>query len=114
MSDTQHAKDLVLKYFEAWESAPHDRIDDVLGPFVNDDYRFRGVHPFNELSGLDEVSSAVWRPMREAFTALQRRQDIFTAGENRIDGTCGSPAWASSWVCSTAPGSASRRPARLR
>ena len=25
--------------------------------------------------------------MREAFTSLQRRQDIFMAGENRIDGT---------------------------
>ena len=87
MSDTQHAKNLVLKYLEAWESAPHEAIDDVLGPFVSDDYSFRGVHPFNELSGIDEVSSAVWRPMREAFTALQRRQDIFMAGENRIDGT---------------------------
>ena len=87
MSDMQNAKNLVLKYLEAWESAPHDRIDDVLGPFVSDDYRFRGVHPFNELSGIHEVCSAVWWPMREAFSALQRRQDIFMAGENRIDGT---------------------------
>ena len=87
MSDTQNAKSLVLRYFEAWESAPHDWIRDALHPFVSEDYRFRGVHPFNELSGLDEVGSAVWRPMREAFTALQRRQDILMAGENRIDGT---------------------------
>ena len=87
MRDTQNAKNLVLRYLEAWESAEHDRIDDVLDRFVNDDYRFRGVHPFNELSGVEEVSSVVWRPMRAAFTALQRRQDIFMAGQNRIDGT---------------------------
>ena len=112
MSDTQNAKNLILKYLEAWESAPQDRIDDVLDPFVSDGYRFRGVRPFNELSGVEEVSSGVWRPMRAAFTALQRRQDIFMAGENRIDGTLWVTSMGKLMVCSTAPGSASRRPVR--
>ena len=42
MSDTQNAKNLVLRYFEAWESAPHDRIDDVLRPFVQRRLSFPG------------------------------------------------------------------------
>ena len=32
MSGAQNAKNLVLKYLEAWESAPPDRIDDDISP----------------------------------------------------------------------------------
>ena len=86
MSDTQQAKAVVLDLFAKLEAASPDGIGDVISEFVNGDYRFRGVHPFNELEGVDSVAATVWRPMHESFTSLQRRQDIFMAAPNLIDG----------------------------
>ncbi len=86
MSDSQQAKAIVLDLFAKLEAAPADGIADVIGSFATADYSFRGVHPFNELDGADSVAATVWQPMRESFTSMQRRQDIFMAGPNLIDG----------------------------
>ena len=86
MSDSQQAKAVVLDLFAKLEAAPADGIAEVIGSLVTGSYSFRGVHPFNELEGADSVAAIVWQPMREAFTALQRRQDIFMAAPNLIDG----------------------------
>ncbi len=86
MVDAQDSKAIVLDYFEQLESAAPDETGAVLARFVSDDYRFRGVHPFNELDGAAAVADVVWEPMKTAFTPVQRRQDIFMAGPNLIDG----------------------------
>ena len=86
MSDTQQAKAIVLDLFAKLEAASADSIADVIGSFTSADYSFRGVHPFNELVGADSVAATVWQPMLESFTPLQRRQDIFMAAPNLIDG----------------------------
>ena len=83
----QSAKGIVLDYFRAIEAAPPDRIAATIEQFASDDYRFRGVHPFNELDGAEAVAATVWQPLRESLTPMQRRQDIFFAGPNFIDGT---------------------------
>lgn len=87
MADIQESKALVLRYFEEFEAAAPDRIADVIDRYASIDYRFRGVHPFNELGSTAETAATVWQPLRTAFTRMQRRQDIFMAGPNRIDGT---------------------------
>ena len=46
---------------------------------------WRGVHPFNLQTG-PEGAGIFWQPFLESFTAVQRREDIFFAGENEIDG----------------------------
>lgn len=86
MTDIQRSKSIVLSYFAAIEAAPVDGLADIIGEFVATGYSFRGVHPFNELSAADAVAATVWQPLRESFTRLQRRQDIFMAGPNLIDG----------------------------
>jgi hypothetical protein len=86
MSDIQQAKTVVLDYFTALESASVDDLAGVIAEHVAPGYGFRGVHPFNELDGAAEVAETVWQPLRESFTAMQRRQDIFMAGPNLIDG----------------------------
>ena len=58
------------------------------------DYRWRGYQPFGEIRGADAVAEAFWRPLRAALAPLQRREDIFFAGRNEIDG------FASVWVVS--------------
>ena len=87
MANYQHSKTLVLQFYEELEGSSADDVTKVLNRYVSSDYKFRGVHPFNELEGLDAVAEALWKPLLGAFTAIQRRQDIFMAGTNEIDGT---------------------------
>ena len=87
MADYQDSKALVLKFYEELEAASADRVGSVLNRYTSSDYRFRGVHPFNEIDGADAVADTVWNPLMSAFTAMQRRQDIFMAGTNSQDGT---------------------------
>jgi hypothetical protein len=85
MTSRQDSKAIVLRYFEELEAAAPGDIATIIRKNTTSHYRFRGVHPFNELEGADAVAKAVWQPLCNAFTALQRRQDIFMAGKNLID-----------------------------
>ena len=87
MPDYQDSKALVLNFYEELEAASADRVGSVLNRYTSTDYQFRGVHPFNEIAGADAVADTVWKPLISAFTAMQRRQDIFMAGTNSVDGT---------------------------
>ena len=87
MTDRQEAKAVALEYMRAVEAATSDGIADVIAQFTSSDYRFRGVHPFNELRGANTVADTVWRPLRTSLTPMQRRQDIFFAGPNLLDET---------------------------
>ena len=87
MNDRQEAKAIVLDYFQAVDNAPTDKVVTALEKFTTGDYSFRGVHPFNELNGAAAVAGTVWEPLHASFSPLQRRQDIFFAGPNLIDGS---------------------------
>ncbi len=87
MSDVQRAKSVVRRYFEDFEAASPGGLAGVIDRHAASDYGFRGVHPFNEIAGAREVAARVWHPLAEAFSRLQRRQDVFMAGSNRLDGT---------------------------
>ncbi len=87
MPDYQDSKALVLNFYEEFEAASADQAGTVLNRYTSSDYQFRGVHPFNEIDGADAVAATVWKPLFSAFTAMQRRQDIFMAGTNSVDGT---------------------------
>ena len=68
------------------EAARPDEVGGVLRRYVADGYRFMGVHPFNDLTGAEAVSDAVWAPLYRAWAPIQRRQDVFIAGASEIDG----------------------------
>jgi len=87
VADIQASKTLVLEYFDALKTAPEGELAANIARFAGPEYRFRGVHPFNELGSAEEVAKTVWKPLRKALTPMQRRQDIFFAGPNLIDGT---------------------------
>ena len=57
-------------------------------------YKWRGFHPFGELTGAEAVTRTFWAPLHAALRPIQRREDIFFAGANHIDGG------ASTWVVS--------------
>ena len=87
MVDIQECKFIILKYFEEMEAARSADTAGVIEKFTAPNYRLRGVHPFNELESAAQVAADLWQPMHSAFTSMQRRQEIFMAGRNRIDGT---------------------------
>ncbi|MEM8815433.1 MAG: ester cyclase [Pseudomonadota bacterium] len=93
MGDYQDSKRLVRQFYAAMETAAPEACAQVLREYVADDYHWRGMHPFYEQHGADAVVDTFWQPLLKSFKRLQRRQDVFMAGTNAIDGE-------SEWVCS--------------
>jgi len=93
MRNYQMAKTTVLNYFEALENASPETVADVLKRYTTADYRWRGVYPFREQHGAEVVAETFWVPLMKSLSRMQRRQDIFIAGENEISG--------GQWVLST-------------
>ncbi len=86
MSDFQKEKDLIRSYFDQLDTAPIDQISDVEGRYAGPNYLWRGFHPFGEISDPHEVADRFWKPLRTSLASVQRRQDIFFAGTNEMDG----------------------------
>ncbi len=94
MAEIQAAKQLVAEFHAALDGAAPGEIAAVLGRFCAPDLHWRGMHPFDEIAGPEEVARRFWMPLRQALAPVQRRPDIFLAGQNEIDG------FASLWVVS--------------
>lgn len=94
MSDFQNSKSLVLEYYAELDDARDQDIKRVISQFTTNNYLWRGMHPFHEQHSADDVANVFWRPFRQSFTSVQRRQDVFMAGFNAIDD------FESEWVCS--------------
>ncbi|QFS81212.1 SnoaL-like domain protein [Roseivivax sp. THAF197b] len=90
----QKEKRLVRALYSALERASPNRIGHVLSEFMATDALWRGFHPFDELTGAEAVAEQFWKPLRLSLSRMQRRQDIFFAGKNEIDGFTGT------WVVS--------------
>ena len=93
MSDHQANKTLITEFYKEFDSAPVGRLGAVMSSFCENGYRWRGMHPFNEISGAEETAARFWEPLRSSITRIQRRPDIFMAGSNTISEVGGS------WVC---------------
>ncbi|NNE89223.1 MAG: SnoaL-like domain-containing protein [Silicimonas sp.] len=93
MSDLQAAKS-VAKAFHAALDDPSQALADTLKRHLSPDHLWRGFHPFNEVTGPEALVETFWQPLHESLTHLQRREDVFFAGQNRIAGQNGT------WVAS--------------
>lgn len=82
----QAEKKRIRAYFDAMEAATPDSVADVLAQYTSDDYLWRGVYPFRELTDAATVANTFWSPLMRSITRMQRRQDIFIAGENELGG----------------------------
>lgn len=92
--DIQAAKTVVRSHYRTLDGAGVARIGDALTHATAPGYRWRGYHPFGVIDDAATVAETFWMPLRRALTHLQRREDIFFAGLNEIDG------FQSTWVCS--------------
>ena len=76
------------------DAAPASGLAEALAHLADPDCRYQFVHPFNEVVGPEAAASVFWEPVRRSFAPLQRRQDIFFAGCNHLDG--GETVWVAS------------------
>ena len=90
MSDFSQEKQLITEYYgeldqvlKSGKSAKE--INAILEKYCADDYLWRGFHPFNEIISHEKLATKFWQPLSAALTPMQRRMDIFMAGENFID-----------------------------
>ncbi|WP_411889216.1 nuclear transport factor 2 family protein [Yoonia sp. SDW83-1] len=90
----QTEKALVRAHYDALSKATPDNVASVLAERTSPDWHWRGMHPFHEQHGAQAVADAFWSPFLAAMSRVQRRQDIFIAGRNEIDG------FQSAWVIS--------------
>ncbi len=87
MSDSsfQSAKQLVRDYYDQLDGATADELSLIQGQFIADNYLWRGFHPFHEIHSAEEVAQQFWTPLKSALTHLQRRMDVFMAGQNTLE-----------------------------
>ncbi len=90
----QAEKALVRAHYAALAKATPATVADVLAERTSPDWHWRGMHPFYEQQGATAVATSFWTPFLTAMSRVQRREDIFFAGYNEIDG------FTSVWVVS--------------
>jgi hypothetical protein len=93
MTDYQDIKNTVRHYQAELDKANADDVAAVLAKHTMPEFLWRGMHPFYEQQGAADVASIFWAPLKTAFTALHRREDIFMAGTNVIE--------SGEWICSS-------------
>ena len=95
MTSFQREKNLILDYYTALDQAQDDDLVAVNEKFLaSNNYLWRGYHPFHEQNSAAQVARLFWQPLRHSLKHLQRRQDVFMAGRNEMDG------FESVWVVS--------------
>ncbi|MEP4194825.1 MAG: ester cyclase [Aliishimia sp.] len=87
-------KQVVRAYYDALDNVEAVGITAAISEFTTSNYVWRAFHPFGELSSSQAVSDLFWQPFRHAIKHMQRRIDVFFAGDNFIDDG------ESVWVCS--------------
>ena len=84
MKDFRSEKALVRAFYDSLDAVDAD-LNSVMETFIAEVYLWRGFHPFNELTSGGNVATQFWQPLRASLKHLQRRQDIFMAGENTLE-----------------------------
>ncbi|MEM8590893.1 MAG: nuclear transport factor 2 family protein [Pseudomonadota bacterium] len=88
------AKHAVLGYQAALDAAPDSAAPDVLSRHLAPNAVVHATYPFADDLTPEAAAKTIWAPIRRAFAPLQRRQDIFFAGLNDLNGG------ATTWVVS--------------
>ena len=85
MSSFKQEKQVVRHLFDAMKNKTSEELMEVFDAHLSDDYQCFAVYPFNEIEGKQELVDKIWGPLYQSFRHLQRREDIFMAGENEIE-----------------------------
>lgn len=81
----QSEKQVVRDYYAALDAADAQGVDAVQSKYLAPSYLWRGFHPFHEMQDRVEVGRRFWTPLKTSLTSLQRRMDVFMAGDNMLE-----------------------------
>ena len=90
----QKEKQVILEYYSALDNADENDLEKVILTYTNENYIWRAFYPFEIQKNVKTIAESFWRPLRHSLKSIQRRTDIFFAGQNFID------EGDSVWVCS--------------
>lgn len=85
----QSDKAIVRAFHDDLGSATPESVTAVLSRHTAEGWLWRGMHPFDIEIGAAKVAASFWAPFLAAFSRVQRREDIFFAGLNQMDGFSG-------------------------
>ena len=85
MTDLSRAKACVQAHHAALARASADTVEQALAQHMAPDALWRGMHPFHEQTGAAAIAQAFWSPMLSSLSRVQRREDIFFAGDNSLE-----------------------------
>ncbi|WP_291734152.1 ester cyclase [Leisingera sp. F5] len=94
MTDFSAEKQLIRNLYTDLDRSKAGQAGEVLARYYASNHIWRGYHPFHEQQGAEAVADVFWTPLRGSLKNMQRREDIFMAGANAMDG------FASVWVVS--------------
>ncbi|MBL8582928.1 MAG: nuclear transport factor 2 family protein [Rhizobiaceae bacterium] len=84
MTSFQETKAVVRAFVRDLDAVADGEIENAIARHTAPDFLWRGMHPFYEQHGAKAVADVFWRPLRKALRPIQRREDIFIAGENDV------------------------------
>ncbi|MEM7662134.1 MAG: nuclear transport factor 2 family protein [Pseudomonadota bacterium] len=90
----QSTKETVRRFTSVFDDGSDKDLSRIASDHLSSDFLWRGMYPFYEVSGPEGVVESFWLPLRKSLHSLQRREDIFFAGLNDVDGG------QSTWTCS--------------
>lgn len=84
MIDYQSEKDLVRSFLGALDAANPGDVSAVMTVYCAESYHWRGMHPFNDITGAEAVADTFWSPFKTSMTSMMRRMDVFMAGADSL------------------------------
>ena len=91
MTGLQDAKSLIASWHRDLDCGEETDAGHMCDAYHAEPFCWRGVHPFGECAGARSLYTRFWGPLKAALRHMQRRDDIFFAGTNEIDG--GNSVW---------------------
>ncbi|MEO0744107.1 MAG: ester cyclase [Pseudomonadota bacterium] len=85
MTDFSRAKACVQAHHAALARANANTVADALAEHLAPDGLWRGMHPFHEQTGPAAVARTFWAPLLRSLSRVQRREDVFFAGDNALE-----------------------------
>jgi len=86
LKDLQRNKGLVRSLYDGLAAATPGEIGAVLKQHTAANFRWQGMHPFNNLETAEATANEFWAPLSRSLTSLQRRENIFMAGADESNG----------------------------
>jgi SnoaL-like polyketide cyclase len=85
MIDLQPEKDLVRNFLSTLDAADAASSRRIMEEYCAESFFWRGMHPFNEITGAANVANAFWSPLKTSMCSMTRRMDVFMAGQDSLN-----------------------------